>query len=161
MNAKFVLIALLALSGIARGQEARSYYIEASGNGQVIELVASVGASGFVITDVIYPVESATRTLRIAEVSGGETTSVLAVTNRAGNESHLESGVPIAPNSGISLLMPMGGEVWYITVSGYVPDLTQGGTVPAVSTWGLATLALLLLTGGSLLALANRKTCEA
>ncbi len=38
-----------------------------------------------------------------------------------------------------------------ITLSGYIPDPTQGGTVPAVSTWGLAVLGLLVLTVGSVL----------
>lgn len=45
----------------------------------------------------------------------------------------------------------VGTDMWTLTV---FPDTFEG--VPAVSTWGLAALALLLLTGGSFIVLANR-----
>ena len=125
----------------------------ANGQGQVVSFTVQAGVEvvkigtapegGFILTDVCV---RETGNFDV-EFRQGVTSKVSFKITETNNTFHLRSGIPFDGGSQIIVSHDIPGGA-YFTLSGYIP--TPNGSVPAVSTWGLIVLAILMLSAGTL-----------
>ena len=146
------IVAVLLLSaGVASGHapgEVVSYFYEGSSG-----VAFNAPPGGFVLTDVLLGNCNNGGYLYLYagdDPPNGVRAKVHSITC-PGKEWHFNSGLTF-PEGPVSLE----ADSLQITMMGYIPSSTPTGNVPAVSTWGLTMLGLLVLTCGTV-AILRRK----
>ena len=118
-----------------------------------------VPEAGIVITDIAFASPSTTPLeVRFEQVDGSGTTQVFW-RQATVFSIHFNSGIPFTPGS--TMRCNLGSDDTYsATISGYIPTTAAQGNVPAVSTWGLVILGLLVVSAGSVVMMKRWRTCQ-
>ncbi len=142
-------LGLLACGQIANGQQGEvvSYH----GIFDTPQTIP-VPAGGFVLTDIIIlDGQGAITIITLNEKLMAVTTPKARFRATEGQQMsyHLQSGIVFAGGSEISFdgsfNIPAN-----VTISGYIPTAASSGTVPAISTWGIAIMLMLIVATGTL-----------
>jgi hypothetical protein len=122
-----------------------------SWSGTDFTIISEVPANGFVLTDIISPYENCN--LELIELTPGmpDVWKVIASLTLTNN---LTSGVAFTPGKTVRARSCSGGHA--ITLAGYIPTTAAQSNVPAVSTWGLVVLGLLVVSAGSMVMVKRR-----
>ena len=151
-NVKFALFLSLALSGVAAAEPQTVSYYSGACPGGTCDLVASLPAQGFVLTDIISNLNNGYG-ITVIEVDGSNavTKAGFLVGQLAGNGGrqlplsyHLNSGIPFVGGRGLRL---EGQATQNWTLVGYIPG-TAAGSVPAVGGVGLTVLVVAMVAAG-------------
>lgn len=137
------MLAVLCLSTATKAEQVVSYYVAQIQPSTKVVVVPSL-PQGFVLTDIhtpgniyldIYERQNA------VDVHKGR----IRIDQQAIASVNMVSGIPFAPQS--SLVLESTNTV-DILISGYIPALP--GNAPAVSTYGLVILAMLIIIAGTI-----------
>lgn len=165
MLKRLSVFCLILLGSTAYGQQrqAVSYFARGSGfgtTGEGITVIPNTPAN-FVITDLYVSREATGGTNSIFLHAG--TPNPPALTDRLFEqrvgavlfyETHFQSGLRIPAN--LALWFAWEGTIFNdvtVNVSGYIETQPLSGNAPAVSTWGLVMLGLLIVTAGTIAAM--------
>lgn len=147
-----VVFGLIAFAGQAAwGQETPISYYGFGNTGVVITEVVPPG--GFVLTDILK--EGNSGAIVTVTEDNGESTSTKLVTflGNGGNGDHttlhMRTGIPFAGGATLRLSHTVASSLGY-TISGYIPKTMVDPNVPAVGTWGLCVMVLMIVTGGTM-----------
>ena len=137
-----VVLALVGTFGQAAwGQgEVRSYFTQGTGN---YDLSVIAPPEGFVVTDILAATGAGGWFLDVAD--GGPR---LFGSNSALQEFHFSTGIAVPGNAQLRLVHDTFAGTSWISISGYVPGPQP--SVPAVGTWGLCVMVLMIVAGGTM-----------
>jgi len=147
------LLVLSALPQIAAGQGQVVSYQLPTGTGD--RDIATVPSGGLVVTDIIFAAASSLD-LVLEQVDSNGAVEKFHKLNQNGYDGHFQSGIVFDAGSTIHVNVSNTTAYTY-TISGYIPTTAAQGKVPAVSTWGLVILGMLILIVASSV-LTRRKT---
>lgn len=126
-------------------------------------VVISLLENGFVMTDLVFSINVTPRILIQEDDGVGSPSTRLMRTNEFGNKLHFNSGISFGAGSLLTISLwenPTSTseitELVRLTISGYIPTVTPQGNVPAVSTWGIVVMAMLLLSAGTLVVMRRK-----
>lgn len=127
-----------------------SYFGDWGGGGQQV-IVDPVPDGGFVLTDVVIG-ESAGTLLSLYQVIGEDSDVKMRMLYSESLVYHFNAGIPFDAGSQVAMAPdPSGTGQVSVTLSGYIPSPTLKGNVPAVGTWGLGVMVLLLFVAATLM----------
>ena len=110
--------------------------------------IGDVPAGGFVVTDILVTAGGAGDKWTLCEGDETSNTKCFMTSPPGTRELHLNTGVLLAGGTTARLTLENATGAAFITLIGYIPGPQP--SVPAVGTWGLCVMVLLIVAGGTM-----------